>query len=44
MEAITKSHLKLNLMTEIVFATNNQNKINEIEILLKPAYHIKKII
>lgn len=30
-------------MTEIVFATNNQNKINEIEILLKPAYHIKKL-
>ncbi|MBK9793674.1 MAG: RdgB/HAM1 family non-canonical purine NTP pyrophosphatase [Sphingobacteriales bacterium] len=31
-------------MTEIVFATNNQNKIKEIEILLPPVFHIKKLI
>ncbi len=28
---------------EIVFATNNQNKINEIEILLSADFHIKKL-
>ncbi len=31
-------------MTELVFATNNQNKIKEIEILLSGKYHIKKLI
>ncbi len=31
-------------MTEIVFATNNQNKIREIELLLKKQFHIKKLI
>lgn len=31
-------------MTELVFATNNQNKIREIEILLSGQYHIKKLI
>lgn len=31
-------------MHEIVFATNNQNKINEIEVLLSTEYHIKKLI
>lgn len=31
-------------MQEIVFATNNSNKIKEIEILLSNKYHIKKLI
>lgn len=31
-------------MTELVFATNNQNKIREVEILLSGQYHIKKLI
>ncbi len=31
-------------MQEIVFATNNSNKIKEIEILLSSKYHIKKLI
>lgn len=31
-------------MTELVFATNNQNKIREIEILLSDKFHIKKLI
>ena len=31
-------------MTELVFATNNQNKIREVEILLPPSFHIKKLI
>lgn len=31
-------------MHEIVFATNNQNKIKEIEVLLSTEYHIKKLI
>ena len=30
-------------MTELVFATNNQNKIREIEILLPSSFHIKKL-
>ena len=30
-------------MTELVFATNNQNKIREIEILLPATFHIKKL-
>ncbi|HRH58388.1 MAG TPA: RdgB/HAM1 family non-canonical purine NTP pyrophosphatase [Chitinophagales bacterium] len=31
-------------MTELIFATNNQNKIREVEILLPPSFHIKKLI
>lgn len=31
-------------MTELVFATNNPNKIREIEILLPSTFHIKKLI
>lgn len=31
-------------MTELVFATNNPNKIKEIEILLPSSFHIKKLI
>ncbi len=31
-------------MIELVFATNNQNKIKEIEILLPSNFHIKKLI
>ncbi|MFN8284209.1 MAG: RdgB/HAM1 family non-canonical purine NTP pyrophosphatase [Chitinophagales bacterium] len=31
-------------MQEIIFATNNYNKIKEIEILLNGQYHIKKLI
>ena len=31
-------------MKEIVFATNNDNKIKEIEILLPSTFHIKKLI
>jgi XTP/dITP diphosphohydrolase len=31
-------------MTELIFATNNQNKIREVEILLSPLFHIKKLI
>jgi XTP/dITP diphosphohydrolase len=31
-------------MHEIVFATNNPNKIKEIEVLLSTEYHIKKLI